>query len=240
MNTTIRSNLHIVSPFGQLGPDEYHQWRVGGEFFSTIEAPAVMPHITLEPFERALDIGCGTGLWAGILHSVRPSAEIVGCDVDEGMIDYATAAHPRIRFQSRDAMEFRDEAKFDTIVAAMSADYIGFELLADIIASNMRSNGVAFVWFLDSSRYELRSGRRVKRWEVGDRRIEVDIADYTIPGVLRAFGADGLICLPSFLRFRLLDDTERMLVLVEVRHEVSAVVDVAPEMTNGVAARLGR
>jgi len=217
----IRSNVDIASAFAQFDPGEYHKWRVGGEFFCAIESSTVMQRITAEPFERALDVGCGTGLWTGILHSVRPAAEVVGYDLDESMVDYATVAHPRIRFESCDAREFQDTAGFDVVIAAMSADYIGFGVLARAIEANMRSSGTAFVWFLDSSRYELRRGRRMKRWRVGDRLVEVDIENYTMAEVVGAFEAHGLICVPSFKSFQLLDGRERTLVFVEARHDVS-------------------
>lgn len=56
------------------------------------------------PGEAILDLGCGTGRHAGILHA--RGAGVVGMDADEDMLAAARLAHPHVPFVRADAVSF--------------------------------------------------------------------------------------------------------------------------------------
>lgn len=45
----------------------------------------------LAPFRHVLDVACGSGGWALTLAQTYPHLEVVGCDIDERMINYANS-----------------------------------------------------------------------------------------------------------------------------------------------------
>ncbi|HEX2923609.1 MAG TPA: class I SAM-dependent methyltransferase [Chloroflexota bacterium] len=79
------------------------------------------------PEGRLLDVGCGPGWLERSLSQVAPHTEIVGVDVDPGMIDHAES-HARewgvedhVRFQVGDvaSLPFGD-GEFDTVISTIS------------------------------------------------------------------------------------------------------------------------
>lgn len=54
--------------------------------------PQMLEELELEPFEDALDVGCGTGAVLELLHARYPSKRLTGLDLTPGMIDVARAS----------------------------------------------------------------------------------------------------------------------------------------------------
>ena len=71
---------------------------------------AVAPH----PGERILDLAAGTGVSSAAL--AKGGAEVVACDLSEGMIEVGRQRHPDIEFVQGDAMDLDfEEASFDAV-----------------------------------------------------------------------------------------------------------------------------
>jgi ubiquinone/menaquinone biosynthesis C-methylase UbiE len=79
----------IIEHFNQRAGDEEH-------FPSTIDPRIYHVQLLLEYFgdlngKRALDVGCGKGRFARVLHQQYPQSEIVGFDLAEAMLRYVPA-----------------------------------------------------------------------------------------------------------------------------------------------------
>jgi SAM-dependent methyltransferase len=70
---------------------------------------------TLGPFDRGLDVCCGTGAGLGVLEPVCRSA-VAGVDFSAGMLAQARAAHPRAALVRADARALPFAAGFDVAV----------------------------------------------------------------------------------------------------------------------------
>ncbi len=66
------------------------------EFLSGLELPAT---------GRALDFGCGTGFFTGVLAEVLPGWEVMGSDFSPVAVGQATAMRPGLRFVVPDALD---------------------------------------------------------------------------------------------------------------------------------------
>lgn len=81
----------------------------------------------LQPGERVLDVGCGTGAFEQRLIAAGADNEIVGVDLSVKMLERARtklAAHPHVAFQQADAhdLPFADD-RFDVVVSASTFHY---------------------------------------------------------------------------------------------------------------------
>ncbi|HWD98543.1 MAG TPA: methyltransferase domain-containing protein [Bryobacteraceae bacterium] len=69
--------------------------------------------LALQPGERILDLGCGTGhLTASI---AERGAEVIGLDSSPSMVAQARQNYPKLKFVLADARDFRFEAPFDAV-----------------------------------------------------------------------------------------------------------------------------
>ena len=73
---------------------------------------------------RVLDLGCGEGYFADVL--VRAGAEVVACDVAEGPLRRARAAHPDLdlRLLEADGTLPFDDASFDIVWAGETIEHV--------------------------------------------------------------------------------------------------------------------
>lgn len=66
------------------------------------------------PGERILDLAAGTGASSAVL--AKAGAEVVACDLSEGMIEVGRRRHPDIEFVQGDALDLQfEEASFDAV-----------------------------------------------------------------------------------------------------------------------------
>ncbi len=66
------------------------------------------------PGERILDLAAGTGASSAVL--AQAGAEVVACDLSEGMIEVGRRRHPDIEFVQGDALDLHfEEASFDAV-----------------------------------------------------------------------------------------------------------------------------
>ena len=74
---------------------------------------------------KVLDVGCGTGVLAReALRRVGPEGQVVGLDLNEGMLAVAARAEPKIEWRQGDAasLPFKD-ASFDVVVSQFALMY---------------------------------------------------------------------------------------------------------------------
>lgn len=67
---------------------------------------------------RLLDVGCGTGVHAGLLGK---QYQVEGLDIDPTMLVVARKKHPHLRFSQGDMVDFKLSRKFDVITSLFSA-----------------------------------------------------------------------------------------------------------------------
>jgi len=95
----------------------------------------------LQPGQRVLDVGCGTGYFARMLAQV-PDTEVVGIDASPEMLGYANR-HPRKPANSRfelgaaEALSYPD-ASFDVVVSSLFMHHVPPDLQANVVREMRR------------------------------------------------------------------------------------------------------
>lgn len=84
--------------------------------------PQMLEELELEPFEDALDVGCGTGAVLELLHARYPNKHLTGLDLTPGMIDVARAKQlDNVSFVVGDAEALPFEPRsFDAVLCSNS------------------------------------------------------------------------------------------------------------------------
>jgi ubiquinone/menaquinone biosynthesis C-methylase UbiE len=79
----------------------------------------------IRPGNKVLDVGCGTGVLAReALRRVGPEGQVVGFDLNEGMLAVAARAEPKIEWRQGDAASVPFEgASFDVVVSQFALMY---------------------------------------------------------------------------------------------------------------------
>lgn len=80
----------------------------------------------LEPGSKALDFGCGTGLFARVFEKER--LKYWGYDIDDRLITFASRFYPKCKFTTSENV-LKEEAPFDLIVANCCFHHIDEVLL---------------------------------------------------------------------------------------------------------------
>jgi SAM-dependent methyltransferase len=200
--------------FAGMLPAEYHQWRLESELYLEVERPAILPVLEGIRFKRALDIGCGTGIWTCTLSKLQAGSLSVGIDLSCEMVEFASQ-QCQANFLPVDALVFKAPEPCDLIISGLSADYIGFSGFAKTVARNLSPSGVAYAWFIDPIRYPRNGSHRVKTWRVHERTVQVQIPDYDLIEIRQACAAAGLASAETRIAFKLRDGIDRTLVRLE-------------------------
>lgn len=87
--------------------------------FVTSYGAALLDLLDVQPGERVLDVGCGTGHQAAEL--AARGADVVGIDADAAMLDVARAEHPEVSFHRVDA---QDRAAMTAVVPTDGYDAV--------------------------------------------------------------------------------------------------------------------
>ncbi len=84
----------------------------------------VLKQLELSDKDRLLDAGCGSGLFTHL--ATRTSAEIVGVDAAQGLLEWARRRNPQISFLQADleTLPFKDNI-FDVVTGFNSFQYAG-------------------------------------------------------------------------------------------------------------------
>ena len=76
------------------------------------------------PFERGLDIGCGTGSFAAMLVAAE-KGDVAGIDVSARMVGYARKRHPEIECRVGNALSLPfDSGTFDAVFSTMMMHHL--------------------------------------------------------------------------------------------------------------------
>ncbi len=102
----------------ELNREPPSHWQALLDFIATIKT-ATMQHALAGTPRKLLDIGCGCGAIAKLLHSYYPEIEYTGMDYASEAISLATAQWPFARFLERDYKDITKEeiAQYDIVYA---------------------------------------------------------------------------------------------------------------------------
>jgi arsenite methyltransferase len=111
---------------------------------------ATLQRLHLKPGERVIDIGCGPGfLCKSMAAAVGPAGRVIGIDISEDLIDFAT------NHQDSDCIEYRvgnatalpvEPAQFDVAVSTQVIEYVAdADAALHEIARVVRPGGRAFI-----------------------------------------------------------------------------------------------
>ena len=114
-----------------------------------------LEHMGLAPDEHVVDLGCGTGILAGLLlEQLGPAGSVTAVDFSPGMLERAKEkiADPRVRFVLGDAaaLPLADEGA-DRVICLSTWPHLGDP--NPVIAELWRvlvTSGVVCVWHVDS------------------------------------------------------------------------------------------
>ena len=116
------------------------------EYCVPLMVPDRIKALGLGPFQKLLDLGCGTGLTGGALRDI--CEEMVGLDLSENMVEIA---HEKDLYETlyvaeaADFLEDNEDGPFDIVTATDVLPYIGFlEELFFGVADNMETGGLFF------------------------------------------------------------------------------------------------
>lgn len=91
----------------------------------------------VQPGQRVLDVGCGTGYFAGLLASaVGPSGMVIGIDPSRAMIDHARKRRggPNCQFQVGSAEKLAlPDGSFDLVVSSLAMHHIPEDVRATAV-----------------------------------------------------------------------------------------------------------
>jgi malonyl-CoA O-methyltransferase len=114
--------------------------------------------------ERALEIGCGTGILTAMLAERFPQAQIHGTDVAEGLLEVARAQfaeYPRVSFENADARDLAVPRPFPLAVSSSSLHWM--QPLEEVFASIRRATAtggrLAFLMMIEGTLASLRESR---------------------------------------------------------------------------------
>jgi predicted TPR repeat methyltransferase len=116
--------------------------------------------LELGPFQRLLDLGCGTGLTGGALRDMV--ADMTGIDISENMVEIA---HEKDLYETlyvaelEDFLEDNDDEPFDIVTATDVLPYLGaLEPLFFGAAENMVTGGI-FIFSSETADEAIMAGR---------------------------------------------------------------------------------
>jgi 2-polyprenyl-3-methyl-5-hydroxy-6-metoxy-1,4-benzoquinol methylase len=128
------------------GSDAERVWGWGtpaGRIRAIRRAALVARGAGLAPGIRALEVGCGTGLFTG--HFAETGAEIVAVDISEPLIESARhrgLPSPRVRFLCRRFEDCDVDGPFDAIVGSSVLHHLDLDRAVAKIYSLLRPGGV--------------------------------------------------------------------------------------------------
>jgi SAM-dependent methyltransferase len=138
----------------------------------------VLPVTGVGRYERILDAGCGNGVFSMELAKQHPQAEVVGIDVDEGLVARAQGIAERggidnCRFVLGDIADLSAVNEFDLVVSVDNLEHVEDDLSAlRRLRRALKSKG----------RLVLHVPGMYRRWFIFGRRVNFDVPGHVRPG----------------------------------------------------------
>ena len=108
---------------GRFAPSSIYDLGVATLTREAVWRPKLVEILAIEPGDRVLDVGCGTGSLAILLKNRHPDVEIVGLDPDPTALSIAkakaNAAGVDIEWRQGFASDAADTGKFDKVVSSL-------------------------------------------------------------------------------------------------------------------------
>jgi ubiquinone/menaquinone biosynthesis C-methylase UbiE len=136
MHSLIHGQAHSATTRGRtLGKPRRYELIANLFFFGRRRATfqALMAAVSVQPGQRVLDVGCGTGYFATLLaQAVGPEGSVVGIDPSPEMIRYASrrtgrAINCQFQVGAAEALEFPAE-HFDVVVSSLVMHHLPEDL----------------------------------------------------------------------------------------------------------------
>jgi len=106
----------------------------------------LVSRILLENPQTIIDIGCGPGNSTQILYKRWPTADIMGIDSSQKMIEKARIDHPKQKWMVLDALSLDSNQKYDIVFSNATLQWIPYhDLLLPRLFSLLNNNGVLAV-----------------------------------------------------------------------------------------------
>lgn len=129
-------------------------------------------------YRKILDGGCGQGVFSMELAKLHPEAQVVGIDMDPGLVSRANAIAKRAgitncRFEVGDVTKLEYDAEFDLVVSVDNLEHVEDDVTAmKGLVRALRPGGRAVV---HTPGYE-------RRWLLFGRRVNFDVPGHVRPG----------------------------------------------------------
>lgn len=129
-------------------------------------------------YQKILDGGCGQGVFSMELAKLHPEAQVVGIDMDPGLVWRANAIAQRAgltncHFEVGDVTKLEYDAEFDLVVSVDNLEHVQDDVTAmKGLVRALRPGGRAVV---HTPGYE-------RRWLIFGRRVNFDVPGHVRPG----------------------------------------------------------
>ncbi len=135
MHSPIRGSSRPPTAHGHMGGPRLYEALANVFFFGRRRATfqALIDAAGVQPGQRVLDVGCGTGYFARLLaRTVGPEGRVVGIDPSPAMIGYARrkarrASNCQFQVGTVEALEFSAE-DFDVVVSSLVMHHLPEDL----------------------------------------------------------------------------------------------------------------
>lgn len=122
MPTHYQSNQPIIDEYAELASTYDSKW----SFYVEATTRETMARLVLQPTDRLLDVGCGTGMLLQRLSAIHPAAQMFGVDPVPEMLERARcrlSPATELREGWAEKLPFAAE-QFDTVVSCNMFHYI--------------------------------------------------------------------------------------------------------------------
>lgn len=133
---------------------------------------------TAGPYRTILDAGCGSGVFSYELAKRHPDAQVIGVELDEGLVERANTIATRagltnLRFQQEDVTKLGFDDAFDLVVSVDNLEHVEDDVAAlQTLFHALRPGGTLVVHVPG---YE-------RRWLLLRRRVNFDVPGHVRPG----------------------------------------------------------